>query len=280
MKEPGPLKRKLDALYAGPPEDFVAGRNELAKMLKADGDADLATEVKALRRSSVAAALLNRVALGHPKELKAFAAAVSKLRKASAKAKGGALKDAARAERDSAAAIVALAEEEGGEGAALDRVAETLQAAAADEEIEDLLIRGRLEKEQRAASIGFGLDVSDEGDEGVPEPAGGGKGGKGGRKNEQGPSAAKSKRERQAERKREQARRRERKKVEDAKRALHAAVHEEQKAVGETETAEQDLDEAKVRLTQAKERARAAAEAVKEAERQLRGRERELSDLD
>lgn len=289
MKEPAPLKRKLDALYTGSPEDFVAGRDALAKELRAAGDADLAKEIKALRRPSVAAGLLNRAALGHPKELKAFASAVGKLRKASAKAKGGALRDAARAEREAASAVVALAEQEGGEGAALERIAETLKAAAADEKVEDLFVRGRLEKERRAASIGFGLDVGGGDDEdAVAEPP------KAKKKDEARParakkkaeakpakaSAAERKREQAANRKREQARKRGQEKVEKAQGALERAVNEQQRADDETESAVENLTEAKERLDNAKTAGRDAAAAVKVAKQVLRNRERELADLD
>lgn len=276
MDESAALRKRLDPLYAGPPDEFVAGRDALAKELKAEGDAEAAKAVKGLRRPSVAAALLNRVALGNAKEAKTFASAVAKLRKAKGRE---ALKDAARAQRDAAAKLVELAEGAGGEGAALDRVAETLQAAAADESVEDLVVRGRLEKEQRAASIGFGLDVGGADDDepaprkreatAKPQPQA---------KNE--PTAAERKRAAAAEKRREQARKREQRKVEKAKKALEAAVAVQVKAENGADDAEEALAEAKADLADAKETAKAATAAVKDAKRELRERERELADLD
>jgi len=279
MDESAALRKRLDPLYAGPPDEFAAGRDALAKELKAEGDAEAAKAVKGLRRPSVAAALLNRVALGNAKEAKAFASAVAKLRKAKGRE---ALKDAARAQRDAAAKLVELAGE-GGEGsAALDRVAETLQAAAADESVEDLVLRGRLEKEQRAASIGFGLDVggADEGDEPTPPMKATAKSRKKAGKGEKGPTAAERKRAAAAEKRREQARKREQRKVEKAKKALEAAVAVQVKAENGADDAEEALAEAKADLADAKETAKAATAAVKDAKRELRERERELADLD
>lgn len=277
MDESAALRKRLDPLYAGPPDEFVAARDALAKELKAEGDLDAAKAVRGLRRPSVAAALLNRVALGRAKEAKAFAGAVAKLRQAKGR---DALKEAARAQRDAAAKLLDLAEGEGGEGAALDRVAETLQAAAADEEVEDLVLRGRLEKERRAASIGFGLDVGGEDDEPAPRKKATAKGRKKAGEGEKGPTAAERKRAEAAEKRREQARKREQRKVEKAKKVLEAAVAEQVQADDGVEDAEEALAAAKGDLAEAKEAAKAAVAAMKDAKRELRERERELADLD
>ena len=49
------FEEAADAVYAAPAADFIATRNELAKQLKADGDALAATRLKALRKPTVAA---------------------------------------------------------------------------------------------------------------------------------------------------------------------------------------------------------------------------------
>ena len=56
------LDDRLDALYAGPPGEFIATRNALAKALKADGQDEEAARVAALRRPTKLAAELNRLA--------------------------------------------------------------------------------------------------------------------------------------------------------------------------------------------------------------------------
>ncbi len=116
MKERPALRKKIDALYAAPPGEFVAARKALAKELKGDGKADEAEHVAALKKPTVAAALINRLARERPDEMKEFATAAAALRKASGKR----LREAARAEREAAATLVEAADElmaeEGGAG--------------------------------------------------------------------------------------------------------------------------------------------------------------------
>ena len=51
-----------DQLYRLPPEQFTAARDTAARQAKADGDADAATALTALRRPSAAAWLVNVLA--------------------------------------------------------------------------------------------------------------------------------------------------------------------------------------------------------------------------
>jgi hypothetical protein len=57
------VKRRLDELYRGAPEDFTAGRNELAAELKAAGEAEDAADVKRQQRPTQAASVVNRLSL-------------------------------------------------------------------------------------------------------------------------------------------------------------------------------------------------------------------------
>src|SRR3954467_10186383 len=66
------LDARLDALYAGPPGEFIATRNALAKELKAAGEADEAARVGGLRRPTKLAAELNRLARERPGEMAAL----------------------------------------------------------------------------------------------------------------------------------------------------------------------------------------------------------------
>src|SRR5512133_1155084 len=59
----------LDGLYHGPLEEFTSARNELAKSLRSDGEAAAADEVKALRKPSRAAWLVNQLGVRKPKEV-------------------------------------------------------------------------------------------------------------------------------------------------------------------------------------------------------------------
>ncbi|HSJ52075.1 MAG TPA: hypothetical protein VLA90_12460, partial [Actinomycetota bacterium] len=60
------LERRIDELYSGPPDAFVAGRDALAAELKGAGDAEKAKLVKGLRKPVVAAWALNRLAREDP----------------------------------------------------------------------------------------------------------------------------------------------------------------------------------------------------------------------
>jgi hypothetical protein len=156
----------LDDLYREHPSEFVAARDELAKGLRDEGDREEADRIKKLKRPSAAAWLLNRVALARPKVLKGFAKASDDLEKAQARALEG--KDegatkwraAAAREREAAQAVIDAAEKaarDAGHPAtkqALDLVDGTLRAAAADPELREQVVAGRLERERSGATIG------------------------------------------------------------------------------------------------------------------------------
>jgi hypothetical protein len=157
---------RLDDLYREHPSGFVAARDRLAKELRSAGDRDEADRVKKLRRPSAAAWLLNVAALTEPKALKEFAKAASALEKAQERALEGKDEGAAKwraaaaREREAAAAVLEAAEDaarDAGHPAtkpALDAVDETLRAAAADAELRERVVAGRLEREQSGATIG------------------------------------------------------------------------------------------------------------------------------
>ena len=136
------------------------------KELRAAGDGDEAARVKKLRRPSAAAWLLNVTALTEPKALRAFAKASEALETAQRKALEGGEKDvekwraAAAREREAAEAVLEAASraarDAGHEATkqALDQVDSTLRAAAADPELREQVVAGRLEREQTGATLG------------------------------------------------------------------------------------------------------------------------------
>ena len=158
---------RVDALYAGPPEDFVAARDRLAADLKASGDPEAAKSVKALRRPTVAAWALNQLARRHPDDVQALLDAGRDLRDAQAKAMAGggpeALREATARRRAATRTLVdragrILAEAGRGADAQRDAVAGTLDAAALDEEVGRRLVAGRLEREEAPPSGLGGLE--------------------------------------------------------------------------------------------------------------------------
>jgi hypothetical protein len=139
------LEEELDRLYALPLNEFTAARDELAKRLRADGERDLADEVKGLRKPTVAVWLVNQLAREREMDVKRLLKAGEALGKAQASAKGFA---EARSDEQHALGRLASAAREAGVGPqAADRAIQTLRAASLTDEGRDLLKRGRLTEE-------------------------------------------------------------------------------------------------------------------------------------
>jgi DNA repair exonuclease SbcCD ATPase subunit len=156
----GVAAKAIDGLYQGPLEDFTAQRNELAKELRSDGDA--AAWVKGLPKPSRAAWLVNRLSVEKADEIGELLSLGKELRAAQEEMLAGStdrekLRDAAQREQRTVDSLARAAEKIGdGAGAQiLTRVAETLQAAAGDPDVAEAIERGRLTREQRAASVGL-----------------------------------------------------------------------------------------------------------------------------
>jgi hypothetical protein len=160
------LEQRLDELYREHPERFVAKRNELAKELRAAGDLDESERVRKLRRPTVVGWLINRAALTSPAQLKDFAEASRELEEAQRRALAGedegaaAWRAAAARESEVIGEIVDLAEEASRDaghpasGQAVQLAAETLRAASGDPDLRERVLRGRVEREQSAATLG------------------------------------------------------------------------------------------------------------------------------
>ena len=54
------LEEEIDSLYAGPLDEFVRERDELARRLNREGDREACARVKALRKPTVGAWALNQ----------------------------------------------------------------------------------------------------------------------------------------------------------------------------------------------------------------------------
>lgn len=249
------LRKQIDALYAGPPDEFVSARNALAKELNGAGKADEAKRVSALKKPSVAAAVINRLARERETEMKAFAKTAAALRRASGKK----LRDAAKAQREAAEALIEsadelMAEEGGGSAATRDRVIETFQAAAADPGLEELVLAGRLDKERSIASVGFPMEGGGEEDVGDGDAEAADE------------ETAAERREREREQK-----------------ALEKRVHEAKQALKKAQTAKKrtakDLAAAEKQLEKARDADRSAGADLVEAEHELQDREAALNDL-
>ena len=155
---------EADELYALPLTDFIAARDALAKRLRADGDRDNAAAVKKLRKPAVAAWAANQLARRHKREVTRLLDTTAALRDAQRVAvhEGDPLplREATRAHRSAldalerAAKDVLTAADMNATGTILERVRDTVQAAAVDDA--EAFAAGRLVEEGRPS--GFGLD--------------------------------------------------------------------------------------------------------------------------
>jgi hypothetical protein len=155
----------VEALYAETPDRFVAARNELAAHLTNAGDPDAAKQVTALRKPTVAAWAVDRLARDHSRELEALILAGKDLASAQREVAAGGRVDRLRQAADERRRLVdqlvrASADALASAGmsaarATLDKVADTLMAIATDEEAAERVRRGVLDKELPAPA-GFG----------------------------------------------------------------------------------------------------------------------------
>lgn len=153
---------QLDALYAGPLEDFTAARNALAKKLREEGESEAAAEVKKLRKPTRAAWIVNQLARRKRRDVGRLLATGEELRELQQRMSAGSvdppkLRAAAGREQKQVGALLKAAESIGTEHGSqiLDRVGETLRAASGDPEVADAVRRGQLDRERRASGIGL-----------------------------------------------------------------------------------------------------------------------------
>lgn len=154
-----------DQLYRVPPDQFTAARNALATLVRKEGRKAEADEIKKMRRPSLTAWALNRVARQEPELLEAVLAAGADLRDAMEKAVGGdasGLREAQAGQRQAVDAAVGAGSrvlEQAGHAAtetARQRMSGTLHAAVVDDSVAERLRAGTLDEDRDAP--GFGLD--------------------------------------------------------------------------------------------------------------------------
>jgi hypothetical protein len=156
-----------DDLYGLPLDRFVPERAALVKALRGDGQRDAAAAVAALRKPSVAAWAVNQLVRTQPRAIGELFQAGDELARAQELAVAGAqagdaMRDAASRQRDALETLVKLAEGLlGSEGqelstVTLERVAETLRAAAIDPAARAQVEPGCLIREVGFAGLGLG----------------------------------------------------------------------------------------------------------------------------
>lgn len=154
------VEQSIDALYEAAPPAFTIARDALAKRLKAEGHSVESARVKALRKPTALAYVLNQLARHHPDELAQLVDVGRVLARAQRKAlrgeAGRGLRDAITKQRAVVTALTthtaALMKELGLATGHLDAIAAALQAALVDPAVGEKLEEGRLEKAPEAAA--------------------------------------------------------------------------------------------------------------------------------
>src|SRR3954454_14536674 len=177
-----------DDLYGLPLEQFVPERDALAKRLRAEKRRAEADEIKALRKPSVAAWAVNQAVRSQPKAARALWDAGDALVAAqedllAGRGDAAGLRAAAEGERaaldallDAARGLLTGEGRDLGEGT-IERVRETLHAAAIEPSAREDVAAGRATREQAHAGLGAFGEVSAR--PSAPRRAAGGAGEKG-----------------------------------------------------------------------------------------------------
>jgi hypothetical protein len=242
-------------LYGLPLERFIAERSALAKELRAGGQADEAARVGKLRKPSVAAWAVNQLVRTQRAAIGELFEAGDELRHAQGELLGGrgdpaALRHSSDREREAVEQLTTTARgllsSEGHElsAAMLERVGETLHAAALDQDARAKVAEGCLERELRHVGLGAG-----------PVP--------------RAPSRAPRKPDRRVEREQAERLKAARKAAADARRDAQRATRELRAAEQRRERAAAALDQAEAELLEARGRAEEADRIQQEAERAL-----------
>ena len=151
------LDAAIDELYGADLDEFTAQRNDLAKQLRADGRRAASEQVKDLRKPSLAAWTVNQLARKNRREIDLLLDAGHRARDAQRGVLAGDARDtleqAMKAERAALQTLHGAAREllraRGSDPppALLQKVSQTLRAAAVTDEGREALARGRLTQE-------------------------------------------------------------------------------------------------------------------------------------
>jgi hypothetical protein len=152
----------VDRLYGLPPEEFTAARDAAAK----EASGDLRTQVRALRRPTASAALLNRLRREQPGLLEQVLELGPALAQAQAARSGDDLRALGQQRRELVTAVVEAAAP-GATAAVRTEVEQTLEAALADPSAAEAVRSGALVRPLAFAGFG-GVDL--EGAVAAPRP--------------------------------------------------------------------------------------------------------------
>jgi hypothetical protein len=154
------LDSVTDELYALPPGEFTATRNERAKRARADGDRELAEQIKALDKPTTSAWLVNQLARQLGDQLEPLIDLGRELREATANISGEELRSLTRQRHQLVHALVQEARSLGVQhgtrvtDAVAGEVQRTLDASLADPDVAEAVLSGRLAHATEYAGFG------------------------------------------------------------------------------------------------------------------------------
>jgi hypothetical protein len=166
-----------ERLYGADLDEFVKERTAAAKDLRGRGERGEAAAVAKLPKPSVAAWIVNRLARDKPGPVAELLEAGERLREVQLGAGSASdLRAAADAQESAIRALMKAGERVAGahgsaSPATLDRVRETLHAAALDADLAERVRRGVLVREERAVGFPMGLAIPEERRRSAPKPA-------------------------------------------------------------------------------------------------------------
>ncbi|GGQ41264.1 hypothetical protein [Couchioplanes azureus] len=162
MGAPADTDELIRRLYEAPPDGFVAGRAAAVAAARKAGDKEAAKRLAALRKPTVAAWLVNLLALRRPELIDDLVELATALRQAQRSLRGDDLRELSQQRRQAVTALVraaqqlAVEEDPALRGAKLPmaEVEATLSAALAEPDVAEQVRSGRLVK--AATYAGFG----------------------------------------------------------------------------------------------------------------------------
>jgi hypothetical protein len=247
----------------------VVERDKLARELRAAGQREEADRVKGLRKPTLAAATINRLARQERREVDLLLDAGHRLREAQQRLLAGedpgSLDEASRTEREALgnlrrAAARILAEAGRGSDTTLNQIVDTLRAAAVSDEGRELLARGRVTADLEAT----GFDLLAPLAEGTA------------------PRRRGTPRKRATAKKSTAPRRESRSagRIKEAREQLGEARKQSTAAEKDLRTAERETDKARRELAEVEQRAAKARAEAREARRAVETAERKLRDAE
>jgi hypothetical protein len=258
----------VDDLYGLALDRFIPERASLVRKLRSEGEREQAACVGAWRKPSVAAWAVNQLVRTQRREVETLFAAGDALREAQSGVLAGRadardLRSATAQERDAVDALVDRARgllSSGGHelsAVTVERVAETLHAAALDDDARTQVSEGRLVRELRHVGLGAGLGGAVSAPPAQPTRPASGRPGTPARSSGAGAAGAPDPAaEREAARERKAAEAAQRREREEARKQARALERD----------AARELDRAQRALRTAQERQARAAEALRQSE--------------